>query len=60
MSDLNPKFEKYITGFKQGFGSTKLVIRDYLEGGWIEHMNCENPEAQGFFDGQNYKKSKGE
>ncbi len=37
MSDLNPNFEKYITGFEQGFeqgfGSTKLVIRDYLEGG---------------------------
>jgi len=55
MKGLNPNFEKYCKGFDKGYGKIPIVIGDYLRGGWIKHMNCKDPELQGFYDGKLYR-----
>ena len=56
---LNKKFEKYVKGFKKGYGSEDLVMGDYLDGGWLTYIKKPIklfPKRQGILDGRKYVK----
>lgn len=54
-SGLNPKFEKWVEGFKKGYGKP-VTMWEYLENGWFEHKDWPLPYQQGICDGRRYLK----